>query len=360
MSKDKNNFLSTAKGIGIILMVMGHSGVPGDIDKFIYQFHMPLFFFCSGYFLNNCENFNSIVTIIKKRFKGIYLKFLCWSILFLALHNVFIYLNIYNDTITKWAVYPYNINDFVHRAIKIIFSMNGHEQLVRSFWFFKQLFLASIIVPSIIYITNKITHHKHAHLFVFMGLFLMTLISKYFNWALPAIWDISLVFMSSTFYLSGYIFRKYNLLTKLNNITTSFLFFSFLIIGLVYLPWTNMLVFTIITAIPFFIVAFSGTVLTLNISQVIESYKIKYLFYYLGQNTLVIFALHMLCFKIGNLLKILIYNYPMNRLAEFQIILDNNILFWIIYTIIGITVPLFINYLMKKNIITKRIWNYFV
>ena len=46
MSKDKNNFLSTAKGIGIILMVMGHSGVPGDIDKFIYQFHMPLFFFC--------------------------------------------------------------------------------------------------------------------------------------------------------------------------------------------------------------------------------------------------------------------------------------------------------------------------
>ncbi len=360
MSKDKNNFLSTAKGIGIILMVMGHSGVPGDIDKFIYQFHMPLFFFCSGYFLNNCENFNSIVTIIKKRFKGIYLKFLCWSILFLALHNVFIYLNIYNDTITKWAVYPYNINDFVHRAIKIIFSMNGHEQLVRSFWFFKQLFLASIIVPSIIYITNKITHHKHAHLFVFMGLFLMTLISKYFNWALPAIWDISLVFMSSTFYLSGYIFRKYNLLTKLNNITTSFLFFSFLIIGLVYLPWTNMLEFTIITAIPFFIVAFSGTVLTLNISQVIESYKIKYLFYYLGQNTLVIFALHMLCFKIGNLLKILIYNYPMNRLAEFQIILDNNILFWIIYTIIGITVPLFINYLMKKNIITKRIWNYFV
>ena len=360
MNKDKNNFLSTAKGIGIILMVMGHSGVPGDIDKFIYQFHMPLFFFCSGYFLNNCENYNSLIIIFKKKFKGIYLKFLCWSILFLALHNVFIYLNIYNDTIAKWAEYPYDINDFIHKAIKIFFSMNGHEQLVRSFWFFKQLFIASLIVPSIICITNKVTHHKHAHLFVFMGLFLMTLISKYFNWALPAIWDISLVFMSSTFYLSGYIFRKYNILTKLNNITTSFLFFSFLILGLVYLPWTNMLEFTNMTAIPFFIVAFSGTVLTLNISQLIESFKIKHLFYYLGQNTLIVFALHMLCFKIGNLLKIIVYDMPITRLAEFTIIKDHNTFFWIIYTIIGICIPLLINFTIRKSKQVKAIWKYFV
>ena len=360
MSKDKNNFISTAKGIGIILMVMGHSGAPGDLDKFIYQFHMPLFFFCSGYFLNNCEDFNSLVTIIKKRFKGIYLKYLCWSILFLALHNVFIYFNIYNDAILKWAEYPYDTNDFVHKAIKIIFSMNGHEQLVRSFWFFKQLFLASIMVSSLIYITNKVTHYKHTHLIILMGLFLMTLISKYYNWALPVIWDLSLVFMSSTFYLSGYISRKYNILIKLNNIATSIVLLTFLLIGLYALPWTNMLEYTNTTVIPFFIVGLSGTILTLNISHTLETKKIKYLFYYLGQNTMVIFSLHMLCFKIGNLLKILIYNYPMNRLAEFQIIIDNNRFFWIIYTIIGITIPLFINYLMKENTITKRIWNCFV
>lgn len=360
MPNNRNNCISTAKGIGILLMVIGHSCPPELLGKFISQFHMPLFFFCSGYFMRNNEDWASLINTYYKRIKGLYLKFLCWSILFLALHNVFIYLNIYNDTIPKWAEHPYDINDFIHKAIIIIISMNGHEQLVRSFWFFKQLFLASIIVPSIIYITNKVTHHKHAHLFVLIGLFLMTLISKYFNWALPAIWDISLVLMSSTFYLSGYIFRKYNLQTRLFNIKISFMLFSFLIIGLIFLPWTNMLGFTNMTVIPFFIVAFSGTVLTLNISQGIESFKMKHLFYYIGQNTLVILALHMLCFKIGNLLKILIYNYPMNRLAEFHIILDNNKFFWIIYSILGITIPLFFNYLMKKNTITKRIWNYFV
>ena len=360
MPSNRNNYISTAKGIGIILMVIGHCCPPELLGKFIYQFHMPLFFFCSGYFIRNIENGTSLINTFYKRIKGIYLKFLCWSILFLALHNVFIILNIYNNTIAKWAEQPYGINDFIHKAIIIIISMNGHEQLVRSFWFFKQLFLASIIVPSIIYITNKVTLHKHAHLFVLMGMFLMTLITKYFNWALPAIWDISLVLMSSTFYLSGYIFHKYNILIKINNTATSIVLLTFLLIGLYALPWTNMLEYTNTTVIPFFIVGLSGTILTLNISHTLETNKIKYLFYYLGQNTMVIFALHMLCFKIGNLLKILIYNYPMNRLAEFQIILDNNKFFWVIYTIIGIIVPLFINYLMKKNSITKRIWNFFV
>lgn len=33
-------------------MVVGHSGCPEYLDRLIYNFHMPLFFFVSGYFLN--------------------------------------------------------------------------------------------------------------------------------------------------------------------------------------------------------------------------------------------------------------------------------------------------------------------
>lgn len=360
MSINKNNYLSTAKGIGIILMVMGHSGVPFNIDKFIYQFHMPLFFFCSGYFINVIESRETLIIFYKKKIKGIYLKFICWSILFLLLHNVFIKLNIYNNTIPNWEEYPYNCQLFIKKAVKIIFSMNGHEQLLRSFWFLKQLLLASIFVSTILYFSNKITHYKHAHLVILIGFFFLTLISKYYMWSLPGIWDISLIFMSSTFYLSGYIFRKYNILKILSNVLSSFIFLSFLVIGLYILPWINMLEYTLATTVPFFIVAISGTVLTINISQKIDSFKIKYLFYYLGQNTMPIFALHMLCFKIGNLLKIAIYELPLYRLAEFQIIKEHNTFFWIIYTVIGISVPLLIDYLIKQSNTTKKIWSCFV
>lgn len=41
-----------AKGIGIILVILGHSPLPSPIGKYIYGFHMPLFFIISGYFLS--------------------------------------------------------------------------------------------------------------------------------------------------------------------------------------------------------------------------------------------------------------------------------------------------------------------
>jgi fucose 4-O-acetylase-like acetyltransferase len=121
-----------------------------------------------------------------------------------------------------------------------------------------------------------------------------------------------------------------------------------------------MLEYTSLTIIPFYIASFSGIILTLSISRKLEEYKIKYLFYYLGQNTMVIFALHMLCFKIVNLIKIAIFNWPIYRLAEFQIIYENNNFFWIVYTIIGISIPLLIDRIMKNNKYTHKLWSIFV
>lgn len=362
MPTTKNNYFSIAKGIGIFLMVVGHCGAPDLLVKFIYEFHMPLFFFCSGYFIKNINSIDALFQHIKKRFKGIYLKFVCWSIFFLLLHNIFYHLNIYNNIILfrGQPSYLYSTSDFIHKASKIIFSMNEHEQLLRSFWFLKQLFLAGILVSSVIYLTNKLSKHRLAHLYIFFGGFILTYISKLYNWSAPAIWDISLVFMSSTFYYSGFIFRNYNILEKTNRFIISLLCLVILMLGLFFLPWTNMLEYTKATTIPFCFIAFSGILLTLTISQIIERCKIKHLFYYLGQNTMVILALHMLCFKLGNLLKIAIYNWPIYRLAEFQVINDHNTLFWIVYTIIGIFIPLFVDSLMKSTRYTKKIWNFFV
>ncbi len=45
-------FIDTAKAIGIVLVVIGHTpGIPAVAAELIYSFHMPLFFFISGYLL---------------------------------------------------------------------------------------------------------------------------------------------------------------------------------------------------------------------------------------------------------------------------------------------------------------------
>ena len=40
-----------AKGVAIILMVLGHA-VYNDLQKFIFVFHMPFFFVIAGFLLN--------------------------------------------------------------------------------------------------------------------------------------------------------------------------------------------------------------------------------------------------------------------------------------------------------------------
>ena len=70
MSK-RIEYIDVARGIGILLVVLGHNDF-GYISvfghKLIYSFHMPLFFFLSGYFINVSVSF---VEFFKKRFNSL-------------------------------------------------------------------------------------------------------------------------------------------------------------------------------------------------------------------------------------------------------------------------------------------------
>ncbi|WP_230399228.1 acyltransferase family protein [Novisyntrophococcus fermenticellae] len=48
--KSRMDYIDIYIAFGIILMVMGHIGFGGKFDQFIHAFHMPMFFFISGFF----------------------------------------------------------------------------------------------------------------------------------------------------------------------------------------------------------------------------------------------------------------------------------------------------------------------
>lgn len=54
-----------AKAIGIMLMVAGHASLPYFVARFIYMFHMPLFFFVSGYCFKE-SHLNAPINFVKK------------------------------------------------------------------------------------------------------------------------------------------------------------------------------------------------------------------------------------------------------------------------------------------------------
>ncbi|SFA69897.1 acyltransferase [Collimonas sp. OK607] len=55
-SFDRYDFVDNAKAIGMVLVVLGHSrGLPDYIVRLIFSFHVPLFFFISGFLIKSSK-----------------------------------------------------------------------------------------------------------------------------------------------------------------------------------------------------------------------------------------------------------------------------------------------------------------
>lgn len=67
----KSYNITYAKAIAIILMVVLHSGSLGYFDTVVAMFHMPLFFFMSGYCFKD-KYLSMPFVFLKKRLYGLY------------------------------------------------------------------------------------------------------------------------------------------------------------------------------------------------------------------------------------------------------------------------------------------------
>ena len=335
----RDSTISIIKGGGIILMVIGHSGCPKWLHDFIYMFHMPLFFICSGYFYKGCDNFSNIKTFIQKRLRGLYLPFIKWSLAFLLLHNIFRSINIYSPESTI-----YTNKEMLERLMYITLTMTRNEQLLGAFWFLKTLLLASCSVAIVDFLTSKISGlFKGWKMFYIMSLFMISsIIAKAFSLSLPVIGDLSIVCFGSTFYILGMLIKQHEVSLKFYQIAiviiAVFIISQLLPCEMLTVPPKFMLVYFICAAISFIALYSLVKRFISNYSKLV----------YIGEHTMIILALHFLCFKPVSLIKILYFNLPIQNLSCFPVIYENNAIMWILYSILGISIPLLIEYAYIK------------
>ena len=341
-NNSRNNYISIAKAIGIILMVVGHSGCPSAVGRFIYLFHMPLFFVCSGYFFKEITNRTTLITFYKKKFTGLYVPYLKWSILFLLLHNSFIKLNIYNSLSNS---YQYQLDDFVMQFLKII-VMTDYELLLRPFWFVKELLLSSIIVAMISYLISSFHQIKKIESILPIFIFL-SIITKVLR-PMPLIGDTSILFFSIVYFYTGILFNKHKNWIRSSYLTLTTSFIIVLTGCIYYTDIIDMRYVTMLNLIPYYILSLSGIIMVLCISKILDKRISLSYIYFIGNNTFPILALNLLALKVGNLIKIEFYDMPFERLSSYTIIDEHNSFFWIIYTIIGVAIPLFVSLIYKR------------
>lgn len=343
----KDNFISIAKAIGIILMVAGHSGCPIIMNNFLYLFHMPLFFVCSGYFFKDIENHHKLTGYCRRKMQKLYLPYLKWSLFILLFHNIFVLTNIIDG-------HKYDFHDYIKQLFSLCL-MTDYEILIRPFWFIKELLLSSILIATLSYFCYRC--QKKITNLLFVGIFLfLTILCKYHIIITPVLGDVSILTLSITYIYTGMLYREYENKIKLGN-TTCIICFAITFIGsMFFYGEIDMRYTTIPNILPYFLFSITGIIFIFGVSKYINSHLYNnHSIYYIGNHTMPILALNLFALKIGNLIKIQIYNMPIESLSSHTIIYDHNQFFWILYLIIGVSIPLLLEHIFMFFITKLKI-----
>lgn len=343
----KDASVSMAKGAAIILMVLAHSHFSHFGGVFINMFHMPLFFFLSGYCFKDTylQDFKGFAW---KRIKGAYWPFVMWGLLFLLLHNFFFSIDIYNGEYGFQGVVSqvYSRKETVRHALRIVLSMSGAEQLLGGYWFLHSYFFASFIAYAAIWISTKWLHFNPV--WWLPALLVLCVLSSYFHLGIHDYVEAKEL-LAAFFILSGYLYKRQRLNWERHPMVVVPLGIGLVVLGSFFWP-CSMTSFTWRKAVPYAISAIGGSLMVLTLCKACSKTNFATSFLkYTGDRTLPILTWHFISFKLVSLLVICLYALPRPRLAEFPVI-DAYARqgWWILYLTVGIAIPLLLEWLSGR------------
>lgn len=143
----KEIYMNYLKAFAIIAMVIGHTHSP--FTSIIYQYHMALFMFVSGYFYKEYYTDHPI-KLLGKRVKSLYLPFVLYNILFIILNNILSAIGAIDRA--AFAINYATLKGFA----KSVLSFNAYVAYLGGFWFVKTLFITTLLFCGISFVLKKI------------------------------------------------------------------------------------------------------------------------------------------------------------------------------------------------------------
>lgn len=290
IAKTKTNrieWVDTAKGITIILVVMGHANFPEPLRALIYSFHMPLFFFLSGLFL--IKKGESFKTFLKKKFKGLIIPYIFYNII-LILFNWFLWFISKNPNLKE--------NIFI-KIISLPLALRIDDTYDSKLWFLPCLFITSIIFY-FFYRKNKNIYLASCVIIPIIGLYLRNILQIK---VLP--WSIDICFIVYIFIICANIFKtKLQYMFKTTHDSYRTLIICFLIfITSTYLNYyscgykgINIYESNYGNFLFFYISGITGIWLIIRISKMIKNNNFLI---FIGKNSLIIYVTHYIFLAVG-------------------------------------------------------------
>lgn len=192
MSKNRIKWVDVLKFLGIFAIYLGHYGdKAGSFYLFVFEYHIPLFFFVAGFF-TKYDKAETIFQYIKKKFKEIMVPYLVFSVIYLII------LIISNN----------NSNLEIRTCILDILTGIRNHSFVGSLWFLPCLFcmLSITKIVSIIFKNNKIYYLLLSLLFIIVTYFIF----PQFKIEIPSmIWNIDSTMYYYIYFALGMVLYPY-------------------------------------------------------------------------------------------------------------------------------------------------------
>jgi len=284
-------YIDIAKGIGILLVVLAHSDlalISPYAHQVIYSFHVPLFFFLSGYFFNIKTPF---WIFTEKRFNAILKPFLVTLIL------------IYLATISFTGM---RLGTALTRFAKSMYATGEYIEWI-PLWFLPSLFVTSIFSYFVYRLVLIRIDNRYIRWLLLLGMqalgvifvdsfypFTMSFLGKEYElFGLP--YSLDIVFLSGFFYMLGSEIRQIPLEKMLSKLWFLLLTGTGLIVMNTIFSQRMDLSARIFDSFPINTAeAILGILFTLALSKQIELVSARFaaMFAYIGQASLFVLIFH--------------------------------------------------------------------
>lgn len=325
-NNSRNIYFDILKGVSIISIVLGHCC--NFLVKYVYLYHLAIFFFISGYFYNYNKYAETPFEYIFSKIKSQWKKFVLYSTFIIILHNIFYELQLYPEYVQGL----YGKREIFTKIFDSFFLYDV-DLFTGALWFVSMYIIANGLFASIMYISSL--YNKFSNSIIIVLSILIGCLGLYIN-----INEFQLAYHAQTsillmpFISIGYFFRYYDINFE------KIIKFPFFILCIIFMyMFVNVFNLQIELSVNmvgdffmFYPISITGIYVCLFISKYLNKIPVlKKIFAMIGFYSFEIMALHLMLFKIVDYIICIISNKPINN--AFPIGFENA---WMLYLIVGV------------------------
>jgi len=335
MERDKS--IDIAKALGIVFIVVGHifglEETPAQfhVRNYLYQFHVPLFFFLSGYCFKETESWR---LFLGKKVKRLYVPFLICNLFFFAITLLALW--IFGEPANSLFGEPLSPLFILKKCVKIFLGLST-IRICGASWFLMTL-LESLILYKLLFTLFGKLYEKMSFPII---LALTSLVIAIIGFLVRLPYGLERAFVAVFFICAGNLTKKYGNLIHINDcvLIPIMLMGVFIILLFSRVNFPDMVIHKYGNFAIYLTSAIIGIYCTLIFSSFLSRFHSLRFLANWGSVTMWILLFHFAAFKIVTLLQIILmglswdvfFSFPCNKVS---------FVWGLLYFIFGFFIPL--------------------